>query len=128
MAKHITTGQTGEDLACEYLVGKKYKILERNYRRPYGEIDIVVKAFDQALVFVEVKTLTGLDDSRVGLVAEDHLNQAKLIKFRRICEAYVAAKPELINEKKGWRMDLIAVAVNPQSEEKPKLRHYENIG
>jgi len=51
----VTTGNNGEDLACEYLKKQGYKILERNYRIRGGEIDIV--AMDKEyLVFVEVKT------------------------------------------------------------------------
>ncbi|OGH42451.1 MAG: hypothetical protein A3H79_01790 [Candidatus Levybacteria bacterium RIFCSPLOWO2_02_FULL_36_8b] len=51
----------GEDKACEYLKKLGFKIIERNFRKGYGEIDIV--AIDQSekekvLVFVEVKTRT----------------------------------------------------------------------
>ena len=51
----------GEDKATLYLQKHGYKILERNYRKTYGEIDIV--AIDQSesekvLAFVEVKTRT----------------------------------------------------------------------
>lgn len=48
-------GQVGEVLACDYLRSKRYTILERNYRSPAGEIDIVAKR-NGVLVFVEVKT------------------------------------------------------------------------
>lgn len=47
-------GQYGEELACEYLKSKGYKIEEMNFRCHVGEIDII--AMDkQVLVFVEVK-------------------------------------------------------------------------
>ena len=52
-----SVGSTGEDIACGYLAHKKYKILDRNYRTTFGEIDIVAKAPDKTLVFVEVKTM-----------------------------------------------------------------------
>ncbi len=48
-------GQQGEELAARYLQAKNYRILERNYRRARGEIDIVAQQ-DDTLVFVEVKT------------------------------------------------------------------------
>lgn len=47
-------GREGEQSALEYLEGKGYKILERNYRTPFGEIDIVAEEKD-VIVFVEVK-------------------------------------------------------------------------
>ena len=47
----------GEDKACEYFRKNGYKIIERNFRKGYGEIDIVATCKD-TLVFVEVKTRT----------------------------------------------------------------------
>ena len=49
------TGQCGEDAATEFLKRKKYKIIERNYKNKFGEIDIIAKTKTD-LVFVEVKT------------------------------------------------------------------------
>ena len=46
-------GRSGEDLAAKYLTEQGYVILERNYRAPYGEIDVI--AMDNGtVVFVEV--------------------------------------------------------------------------
>jgi len=49
------TGEKGEDIACDYLRSRGYRIVERNYRCPLGEIDIVARDGD-AIVFVEVKS------------------------------------------------------------------------
>lgn len=49
------TGDAGEDYCAKYLKRHGYKILERNYRKPYGEIDIIALKSD-LLCFVEVKT------------------------------------------------------------------------
>jgi putative endonuclease len=52
-------GQKGEELAAAYLLNAGYRILERNYRNHYGEIDIIAWSLAQktkTLVFVEVKT------------------------------------------------------------------------
>ena len=48
-------GDYGENLVEDYLKDKSYEILARNYRKPFGEIDIVAKLSDM-IVFVEVKT------------------------------------------------------------------------
>ena len=50
-----SVGSFGEKAAAEYLMGKGYLILERNYSCRYGEIDIIAQA-DGFLVFAEVKT------------------------------------------------------------------------
>ena len=55
MAAHNDFGNLGEELAVDYLTGKGYKILERNWRNIHKEIDIIAKDGD-FLVIVEVKT------------------------------------------------------------------------
>ena len=49
------TAVLGEDAACQFLINKGYRILERNFRKGYGEIDIIALQ-DKTLVFIEVKT------------------------------------------------------------------------
>lgn len=48
-------GSKGEDLAAEFLKGKGYRIIGRNYKTPVGELDIIAKD-GETLVFIEVKT------------------------------------------------------------------------
>ena len=51
-------GRKGEDLAADLCREKKYRIIETNYRTPFGEIDIIAKDGD-VIVFIEVKTRSG---------------------------------------------------------------------
>lgn len=55
MARHNDFGRWGEQKAADYLVGKGYRILERNWRIDRSELDIIAMDGD-CLVFVEVKT------------------------------------------------------------------------
>ena len=55
MSDHNDLGLAGELNACEFLVKKGYKILEKNWRSGSWEIDIIAKQKD-TLVIVEVKT------------------------------------------------------------------------
>jgi putative endonuclease len=48
-------GAKGEEIAVRYLKSKGYRIVERNYRIRFGEIDIIAEQEDD-LVFIEVKT------------------------------------------------------------------------
>ena len=54
MAAHNDFGKLGEELAVNYLTGKGYEILERNWRNRHKEIDIIAKDGNE-LVIVEVK-------------------------------------------------------------------------
>ncbi len=51
-------GKEGERIAERYLLKKGYKLVERNYRCPSGELDLIVLDL-RVVVFVEVKTRTG---------------------------------------------------------------------
>ena len=56
-------GETGENLAVDYLQNKGYVLLERNYRFKKGEIDIIMRK-DNTLCFIEVKLRSNLDYGR----------------------------------------------------------------
>lgn len=126
MAKHIGVGKTGEDRACAYLIKSGYRILERNYREKWDEIDIISKYKNGTLVFIEVKTLInyGGTEDNSQLIPEDNMTGAKLFKISRACQMFVAKHPELINEKRGWRIDLLALTINDNN---CTMKHYENI-
>lgn len=53
--ERLRTGKGGEDAAVDHLVGLGYRIVERNYRCPLGEIDVIARD-GESLVFVEVKS------------------------------------------------------------------------
>jgi putative endonuclease len=57
---NIETGRRGESIAAAFLKKKGYRILSRNLRTPFGELDIVAR-LGRHLVFIEVKTRN--DDS-----------------------------------------------------------------
>jgi putative endonuclease len=68
--ERLSLGRWGEEQAVAFLRKSGLKILERNYRVPVGEIDIIAKSSDW-LIFVEVKTRRstafGLPQEAVGL-------------------------------------------------------------
>ena len=52
-------GSLGEELVVRFLVRKGYKILDRNFRRPWGELDIVATRKER-IHFVEVKSVSDM--------------------------------------------------------------------
>lgn len=127
MNKNQKIGTLGEDIACNFIKKKKYKILERNYRRKWGELDIIALAPDKTLVFFEVKTLRFLDDyPNSGLKPEDQLTRDKLKKIQRIAYGYANGHPKLISNNRGWRIDLIAIDIK-EDQLYGEPRCYENI-
>jgi len=119
-------GKIGEDFSCEYLVRRDYKIVARNYRKKFGEIDIIAQSNDKTLVFYEVKTVVEKPGFPIQLSPEDNLTFRKIQKMRRIAHFFAAQNPYLINEDKGWRIDLVAIVLRPDETIK-KIQHYENI-
>lgn len=80
-------GETGEDLAAAALKKQGYKILERNYRTPLGEIDLIARN-QGFLVFLEVKTRRSV---RFGAPAEA-VSPAKQARLKRLADYYLKQK------------------------------------
>lgn len=57
MAKHNIIGKVGENIAEKWLISKDFRIIERNYRKKWGEIDIVARGTGK-IHFVEVKSVS----------------------------------------------------------------------
>jgi len=88
MAAKDALGRRGEQLAASYLEGRGYTLIDRNWRCPQGEIDIVARDAGE-LVFVEVKTRSS--------VAFGHpleaITAVKLARLRRLAAAWCDAHP-----------------------------------
>lgn len=75
-------GKNGEKLVQRYLKKRGYKILQCNYRTPFGEADIIAKEKDE-IVFVEVKARTSesYGTPREAVVAEKRRRYYQIAKF-----------------------------------------------
>lgn len=103
-------GQSGEELAAEFLEKIGYKIIERNFRLKFGEIDIIAQDGD-CIVLVEVKTKTNLNQGR----PEEEVDYFKQRKLRLLARAL-----EQMHPGKNIRIDVIAV---DKTEFIPKINH-----
>lgn len=110
------TGQKGEKLAQEYILGLGYKIIETNKRfSRFCEIDIIAKDRD-ALVFVEVKTRTS-DFCGSGFEA------ITKSKYEHIKTGLFMYLKENENKYKKFRIDAVSVVLTPSV----KFHHLKNI-
>jgi len=109
-----STGNRGEELAAEFLVGLGYKILERNLRLLVGEIDILAQS-GRTIVLVEVKTVRG---GGFGL-AQELVRFKKQQKLKLLARALYERYP-----KSTIRIDVIGVDLSVPSE--PKFEHLVN--
>ncbi len=128
MARHNEVGKIGEELAVKFLKKKGYRILERNYRRKWCEVDIIAEkpakrrifgdSEEGILVFVEVKTRRG---ERFG-APEESVDWRKKKQLARSARAFVSFN----NYPGRYRVDVVCVVLG--DDWKPvRIDHYENI-
>lgn len=112
-------GSIGEQIASSYLLTNHFKILERNFRARYGEIDIV--ALDgPTLVFVEVKTRS----TPAYGSPESSVTPRKLREIIQTGEYYLLLHPK---QTRNMRIDVIAIMLDPVSWEAVSLRHLRSV-
>jgi len=122
------TGKLGEDIAVKYLENHGYDILERNYRKPWGEIDII--ALDnikesvfkkrQELVFFEVKTQKDTLEWR----PEENITRHKKHQLSRIVNTFI--KERRSYENQDWRIDVLAIKLNFDIKN-AQIEHIKNV-
>lgn len=108
-------GELGEGVACNYLEKHGFSILERNYTKKWGEIDIIAQKNNKRY-FIEVKSksVSNLDyvypqKEDIGNSAgrpEENMHPWKMKRLRRVVETY------LISKRLGyidWQFDLLVV-------------------
>lgn len=108
------TGNLGEDIASRFLLKKGYTMLERNYWKKWGEIDIIAIK-DDIIHFIEVKsvsceTIPGVssetDDKHRP---EDNVHPEKLRRLSRVIQTYIIERgvsPET------WQFNVVTVYIN----------------
>ena len=119
---HLSRGELGalgEQLAVEHLRALGMRILARNWRCRYGELDVIAADGDHTVVFVEVKTRTG---DGFGGIAEA-VTPAKVRRIRRLAGIWLAGRDT------GWaqvRIDVIGVRVGRRRT--PEVTHLRGVG
>ncbi len=126
------TGDLGESAAQQYLTEKGYQILATNFKRKWGELDIVAnkkpfgpaqgKPFGSAqgkLIFVEVKSI----HQKYAFWPEDEINPKK--KRQLIKMAQIFMSENRIPLDAPYQIDIVAVEFNWENQIQ-QIRHLEN--
>jgi putative endonuclease len=112
-------GALGERLAVEHLRELGLRIVARNWRCRYGELDVIAAEGADTVVFVEVKTRTG---DGFGGIAEAVTPQ-KVRRIRRLAGLWLAG------QNSGWaqiRIDVIGVRIGRRRT--PEVTHLRGVG
>lgn len=116
----LNKGRIGEQKAAIFLQKKGYRILARNFRKKYGEIDIIaLEPQESALVFLEVKTRYSYEYG----YPEEAVNSRKIKNLTQTAEYYKMLHPEL---PKLMRIDVISVEIDSKGKVR-SLKHIKNI-
>ncbi len=124
MARHIksdnqSVGKLGEDLAATYLSRKGFRIIGRNFKARYGELDIIARD-GETLVFVEVKTRIGAEFG----TPEEAVTPKKLRDIIRAAEYYVATHPLV---PRSLRIDVVGIVLESTTHDIVSLVHTPNV-
>ena len=129
MAKHNEIGSIGEGLVTKYLENKGFFVIDRNYRKKWGELDIVAQK-DGVVHFIEVKTVSrksyaGKFEQEINNYRpEDNMHPWKLQRLRRAIQTYLLEKYR--SNEPSWQFDLICVFVD-QERRVAKVKFIENL-
>lgn len=113
--ENISLGKLGEQIAASHLHKHGYKILEFNFKKHYGELDIICLQGD-TLVFVEVKTRR----TREFGLPEEAVTPRKLYEVKKTALFYASLHPELPDR---LRVDVIGI----QLDDMDKVVYFNHI-
>lgn len=116
-------GDLGETIACDYLSKHGFEIIERNYLRKWGEIDIIAKR-NGVWRFIEVKSVSCVTLPRVSHVTseyrpEENVHPQKLKRLSRTIQTYMLEK----RIESDWQLDIVTVKID----EKTRIARVEII-
>ena len=128
-------GELGENIAAKFLMKHNFLILDRNYTKKWGEIDVVAEK-ENKLYFIEVKSVSretlnmftsksyNDSDERYQHRPEDNMHPWKMKRLSRTIQTYLLHKK--IPDEKEWQVDLLVVYLC-QKEKKAKIKVVSDI-
>ena len=97
-------GRIGEEIACQFLERRGFKVVSRNYRKPWGEIDIIAEK-GNIVRFIEVKAVSR---ESAYYRPEELVHRTKLRKVARTASLYM----EEHRDNREFQIDAVTVVMN----------------
>ncbi len=127
MAKHNEIGKIGEDLATEWLISNGFQVIERNYRKKWGEIDIVALDSDRVaslsngqargtlgIHFIEVKSVSYGTKAQLRYAVshetwrpEENVHREKIRRMKNAIQTWILEK----KFKGRFQIDILTVRI-----------------
>ncbi len=109
-------GAAAERRAADFLKRAGLTLIARNYRSPFGEIDLIMRQ-DEVTVFVEVRSRARTDYGTPG----ESVDRRKQERLRATAEYYLQRDAEASN--RPCRFDIVAITPSPEGERVEWLRN-----
>ena len=122
-------GGLGEEIASKFLSNKGFTIVTRNYRKKFGEIDIIAKKAGK-IYFVEVKTVSREDLEELDVEMkdtfrpEDNVHLWKLKRLSRAIQVYLSENK--LGDETDWQFDVATVFLDMKSK-KARVKVLEDV-
>jgi putative endonuclease len=114
-------GELGENIAVRFLVKHGFKILDRNYTKKWGELDVVAEKQNK-IHFVEVKSVSR--ETIGGHRPEENMHPSKMKRMSRTIQTYLLSKKTL--DDKEWQVDLLVVYIDLNNK-KARVKKIEDL-
>lgn len=122
-------GEIGENIAVKFLVKHGFSILDRNYTKKWGELDIVAEK-NNKIYFIEVKSVSQNNVYNVNRETldqyrpEENMHPRKMKRIARTIQTYILSKS--VPENKEWQVDLLVVFLDIENK-KAKVKVVKDI-
>lgn len=123
-------GDLGENIACDYLIRHGFEIMDRNYLRKWGELDIVAQK-KEIIHFIEVKSVSCVTLSPVSHVTsnknsyrpEENVHPWKLKRLSRAMQTYILEKRL---DDREFQLDIITIQID-ETNRQARVEMIENV-
>ena len=121
-------GEIGENIAVTFLMKHNFSILDRNYTKKWGEIDIVAEK-ENKIHFIEVKSVSRdlncvSQETLDQYKPEDNMHPWKMKRMARTIQTYLLSKK--VPDEKEWQVDLLVIFLDIK-DKKAKIKVVSDI-